>query len=298
MDRLGSGAGGQIASSVSIRAWPRRTAGWRTSQRRNRRFVVRPRTTVWSSASVSRRSASARSAAMGDDLREHRIEPARHLVAGDDPGIDADAVAGRPADRLDPAGRRQEPGLRVLGVEADLDRVPARPDVRLPEPERLAGGDPDLVGDEVAAGDELRDRVLDLEPRVHLEEEDLAAVVEEELAGAGALVADRRREREGGLGQAAADRGPDGRRRRLLEHLLVAPLDRAVALAEMDAAPVAVEEDLDLDVARALDEPLEDQPLVAERARAPRGGRRRAGRAARRARGRSACPCHRRRRPA
>ena len=34
----------------------------------------------------------------------------------------------------------------------------------------------ELVGDEVAAGDELRDRVLDLEPRVHLEEGRPAAV--------------------------------------------------------------------------------------------------------------------------
>src|SRR6185503_11440649 len=54
--------------------------------------------------------------------------------------------------------------------------------------------------------------------------------------------------------------------RRLLEHLLVAALDRAVALAEVNAVPVPIEEDLDLDVTRALDEPLQDQPLVAERA--------------------------------
>ena len=41
-------------------------------------------------------------------------------------------------------------------------------------------------------------------------------------------------------------------------------LDRAVALAEMDARAVAVEQDLDLDVARADDEVLEDQPVVVE----------------------------------
>ena len=35
-------------------------------------------------------------------------------------------VAGRPAQRLDPTGRRQEPVLRVLGVEPDLDRVAGR----------------------------------------------------------------------------------------------------------------------------------------------------------------------------
>ena len=55
----------------------------------------------------------------------------------------------------------------------------------------------------------------------------------------------------------------------------MAPLDRAVALAEVDAVAVGVEQDLDLDVAPALDEALEDQPVVAERG-APRVARPRA----------------------
>jgi hypothetical protein len=41
-------------------------------------------------------------------------------------------------------------------------------------------------------------------------------------------------------------------------------LDREVTLAEMDAVAVAVEEDLDLDVASALDQPLEHKPVVTE----------------------------------
>ena len=44
----------------------------------------------------------------------------------------------------------------------------------------------------------------------------------------------------------------------------MAPLDRAVALAEVDAVAVAVEQDLDLDVPGALEEPLEDEPVVVE----------------------------------
>src|SRR6185503_15707565 len=122
-----------------------------------------------------------------------------------------------------------------------------------------------LVRDEVAAGDELRHRMLDLEAGVHLEEEEGAAVREEELARPGALVADGLRDPERRVGEAAAGRRADGRRRRLFEDLLVAALDRAVALAEMDAVAVAVEQELDLDVARSLDQPLEDEPVVAER---------------------------------
>ncbi len=122
-----SDAGGQIASSVSIRAWPRRTAGWRTSQRRN----AEVRRQAEDHGLVERRGQSGEGlgavGAVGDDLRQHRVEPARHLVAGGDPGIDADARR-RPASAAPSTrpGRRQEPGLRVLGVEADLDRVAAR----------------------------------------------------------------------------------------------------------------------------------------------------------------------------
>ena len=44
----------------------------------------------------------------------------------------------------------------------------------------------------------------------------------------------------------------------------MAPLDRAVPLAEVDAVAVGVEQDLDLDVAWPLEEALEDEAVVAE----------------------------------
>ena len=92
-----------------------------------RRFVVRPRTTVSSSAAVRRASASRAVRAPGDDLREHRVEPAGHLVPDRDPGVDPDARRRLGQCSVDdPAGRGQEAGLGVLGVEADLDRVARR----------------------------------------------------------------------------------------------------------------------------------------------------------------------------
>ena len=45
----------------------------------------------------------------------------------------------------------------------------------------------------------------------------------------------------------------------------MAPLDRALALAERDAPPRAVAEQLDLDVARPLEEALAEDRVVAER---------------------------------
>ena len=59
------------------------------------------------------------------------------------------------------------------------------------ERQRLARGDPDLLAHEIEAGDQLGHRVLDLEPRVHLHEVELAVGVEQVLHRADVGVADR-----------------------------------------------------------------------------------------------------------
>ena len=127
----------------------------------------------------------------------------------------------------------------------------------------MAGGDADLFVDEVDAGDRLGDRMLDLEPRIHLDEEELAVLVEE-LDRAGARVA----ELGDGVGDHPADPRPllraDGRGGRFFPHLLVAPLQRAVALAEVDRIVPAVAEDLDLDVPRPAEVALHVERIVAE----------------------------------
>ena len=56
----------------------------------------------------------------------------------------------------------------------------------------------------------------------------------------------------------------------------MAPLERALALAEMDRVAGGVAQELDLDVAGTREVALEDEPIVAERGRglAPRAGER------------------------
>ena len=53
------------------------------------------------------------------------------------------------------------------------------------------GGDADLLLHEIEAGQHLGHRMLDLQPRVHLDEIELAVLVEE-LDGADALIAELR----------------------------------------------------------------------------------------------------------
>jgi hypothetical protein len=67
--------------------------------------------------------------------------------------------------------------------------VPAR-SLERGRTQALARRHAQLLGDEVAARHELRDGMLDLDPPVQLEEEEVAAV-EHELGRTGAAVADR-----------------------------------------------------------------------------------------------------------
>ena len=135
--------------------------------------------------------------AVGDDLRQHRVVSVTDRVALRDPRVDPDA--GRPAKEREAARRGQEAGLGVLGVEARLERVALRRHRLLQAKlrEGRARGDGELVGDEVPPGDGLGHRVLDLEARVHLEEEELARIGQEHLDRSGTHVARGRCDREG-----------------------------------------------------------------------------------------------------
>ena len=107
--------------------------------------------------------------------------------------------------------------------------------------------------------------MLDLETCVHLQEEELArVVVEEELHRSRRAVAEYPRERERGRTHGGAEFVVDDRRRRLLDDLLVAALDRTFPLTEMNEIAVVVAQDLDLDVAGSLDIALEEHAIVTE----------------------------------
>ena len=133
-----------------------------------------------------------------------------------------------------------------------------------PKRQRLARGDQDLLAHDVDAGDRLGHAVLDLHARVHLQEEVLAVLGQQALDRARAAVVDGARGVDGDLADPLAQLVVDQRRRRLLDQLLVAALDRAVALAEVDDVAVPVGQHLDLDVARVGQVALEVDGRVGE----------------------------------
>ena len=110
-----------------------------------------------------------------DQLGDHRVVHRRHLGATLYTGVDADAGAGGLAVGVANRARSwRELLVRRLGVDPALDRPAVQLDVLLDDRERLAGGDEDLLADDVDPADHLGHAVLDLDAGVHLEEEVLA----------------------------------------------------------------------------------------------------------------------------
>ena len=137
-------------------------------------------------------------------------------------------------------------------------------DVGLPEGQGAAGGHRQLQPHEVEAGHQLGHAVLDLEPGVHLEEVE-AARVDQELDRTDAHVVDGTRCRHGRVPHLAAGRGGHEHGRRLLDHLLVPALHRALAVEQVQHVALAVADDLDLDVARRSEVALQEHVVRAER---------------------------------
>ncbi len=165
--------------------------------------------------------------------------------------IDPDVeFASRRRPCQDRARTGQEPFFRTFRAEPRFDRAAVEHDVLLTKPQRLAGGHPELPFDEVKPCHHLGDGVLDLKPRVHFHEIEAVVLVEQEFDGAGADIVDRSRRRDRRFGHARAQVDIDGGRRRLFDDLLMPPLDRTVALAQMHDGAVAIGEHLHFDVAR------------------------------------------------
>src|SRR5689334_16630120 len=135
------------------------------------------------------------------------------------------------------AARRREELVRVFGVDAALDRVATHLDLALRERQLLAGRDADLHLHDVDAGHELGHRVLDLHAGVHLDEVELAVLVQE-LEGARAAVADLLASGSTTLADLLDDAARNARCRRFLDDLLVAALHRTVSLTKPDGVLV------------------------------------------------------------
>src|SRR5258706_365581 len=93
------------------------------------------------------------------------IESMRRSKVCVTPAVPAYARSRRDVRVGNRAGGGQEPVRRVLACDPALDGPTARREVRLPEGELLAGGDPQLPLHQVDARHQLGDRMLHLDAR-------------------------------------------------------------------------------------------------------------------------------------
>jgi hypothetical protein len=128
-----------------------------------------------------------------------------------------------------------------------------------------AHGHTQLELHEVESRRDLGDGMLDLKPGVDLEEgEGLVVGLVEELHGPGVAIAGRTGQVDCRSPQLVLLPGAEGGRARLLDHLLVAALDRAVPYARCPDRAVVVGDDLDLDVPRAAEQALDEDRRIGE----------------------------------
>ncbi len=130
-----------------------------------------------------------------------------------------------------------------------------------------AGRDFDLRLDEIDADHPLGHRMLDLEARVHLEKIEVLLLIEKKLQRSRADVTDRARALDGDASDAPPGAVIHSRRRRFFDDFLMASLDRAFPIVEMNDMAVIVGEHLDFDMPRFLDKLLDVRPSIAERRR-------------------------------
>ena len=106
--------------------------------------------------------------------------------------------------------------------------------------------------------------MLHLQPGVHFEEVVVAVGIDNELDRPGGEVIDGPRQVDGGPAHFGAHFLIDERARRLFQDLLVAPLDGAFPLTQIDHVPMGVGEHLDFNMARLEDQLFEKHPSIAE----------------------------------
>ena len=131
----------------------------------------------------------------------------------------------------------------------------------------MALGDENLGPHDVEAGNNFRDRMLNLDTRVHLDEEPFVAIeIVEKLHRARVVIFDGSGEIGGGFTELPHDVFRQAITRGDFDDLLVTPLHGAVPLVEVDYVTVFVAKNLHLDVLCVLDILFEKHRRITKRA--------------------------------
>ena len=145
--------------------------------------------------------------------------------------------------------RRGSEFLRMLRVDAALDVVPAMHHLPLQYILHLrARRDHNLAFDQIHVGHHLRDRMLHLYARIHLDEMQLLVLVHQKFDRACVPVAHRAQRLAEHISDFVPQLHADLQRRRFLQQLLMPPLNGAFALSQAHHVAMLVGKNLEFDV--------------------------------------------------
>ena len=200
-----------------------------------------------------------------DDLGDHGIVEGGYVVPLTHTAVDAQALARlRETQSRERSRGRQEALAWVFRIHTHFNRMTVQAQLVLHKRQCLTARHTQLPLDQIEASDLLRHRVLNLQARVHFHEVGLIAL-HDELHGTHAFVVDRLGSTHRTQAKLAAQLLTDPGRRRLLDHLLIAPLHRTIALEQRHAVPVRIGQQLHLHMARLAEIPLDQHAAIAER---------------------------------
>ena len=202
--------------------------------------------------------------AMGAELGQHGVVVHAHFAAFLNAVVHANARTHGWAVPGQSPRARQEPTGHVLGVHAQFQGVSLNAQVFLAERQRMPFGDANLFTDQVDACHHFGDRMLDLQTRVHLQEVELPGCIDQKLHGSSPNVVARLGHFDGARAHFGTKCIVQEGRGGFLHHLLVAALDAALPFKQVNRIAVAVAQDLDFDVARLLNQALNEHGPVAK----------------------------------
>ena len=201
--------------------------------------------------------------AICDHFGNQGIIVGRDDTARIDMGVNPDTRPTGWMPRRDPTRARGE-FERILCVDPAFDGMATWTDIALTDAQAFPKRNADLLLNDVVTCNEFGDWVFNLYPCVHFNEVELSVFVEE-FEGAGTAVANLAASvRASGTDSIDQSTGDPGRWR-FLDHLLVAALHRAVALAQMNRIAVLIRQHLDLDMAGVFEKFFEIDRRVRER---------------------------------
>ena len=199
---------------------------------------------------------------MDDELADEAVIMDGDFISGIDARIESHAQPSGRMEAADRAGRGREV-FGIFSIDATFNRMAVEFDIFLLELKGGARSDAHLLAHEVDAGDHFRDRMFHLQAGVHFDEIESALGVEE-FKSADARIAELARRARCEAADFVAVAGVERGRGGFLEDFLMAPLQRAVALSEVDRMTLIIRQGLDFNMARLIEIFFEVDGVIAE----------------------------------